>query len=114
MSALSDAVIIVEAAARSGTLNTAMHALEQGKDVFVVPGNITSPLSAGCNALLKQGAHPATCIEDIWKLLQAGVRDGDELHAQSGASAAEFGNALTMMEINGQIRSLGANRWTLG
>lgn len=140
VSALSDAVIIVEAAARSGTLNTAMHALEQGKDVFVVPGNITSPLSAGCNALLKQGAHPATCIEDILEiiapnieteqaqlplaatpleakiieLLQAGVRDGDELHAQSSVPAAEFGNALTMMEINGQIRSLGANRWTLG
>lgn len=139
VSALSNAVVIVEAAARSGTLNTAMHALEQGKEVFAVPGNITSPLSAGCNALLKQGAHPATCVEDILEvvapnvqtsqaqlplattpleavviqLLQEGVRDGDEIRERANVSAADFNNALTMMEINGQIRSLGANRWAL-
>ena len=52
---LADAVLITEAAARSGTLNTAAHALAQGKEVFVVPGNITSPMSSGCNALIKQG-----------------------------------------------------------
>ena len=53
VSGLSDAVIIIEAAARSGTLATATHALAQGREVFVVPGNITSPLSMGCNTLLK-------------------------------------------------------------
>ena len=56
VSGLADAIVITEAAERSGTLNTAAYALEQGRDVFVVPGNITSPLSAGCNNLLLQGA----------------------------------------------------------
>jgi len=139
VSGLSDAIIIVEAAARSGTLNTAMHALEQGREVFVVPGNITSPLSSGCNALLKQGAHPVTCAEDVLEviaphllkaqaslplgntplettiigLLQAGMRDGDELQRQAGVSAAEFSQALTMMELQGTLRALGGNQWTL-
>ncbi len=107
--------------------------------MFVVPGNITSPLSAGCNALLKQGAHPVTCAADVLEviapqlleaqsilplgsnkletkliqLLQSGVRDGDQLQQQSGASAADFGQALTMMEITGIIRALGGNQWTL-
>lgn len=139
VSGLSDAIIITEAAARSGTLNTAMHALEQGKEVFVVPGNITSPLSAGCNTLLKQGARVATSANDILEviapdllqsqaslalgntpletaiitLLQNGIRDGDELQQQSKSSISDFNTALTMMEINGVIRGLGANQWTL-
>lgn len=139
VSGLSDAIIITEAAARSGTLNTAMHALEQGKEVFVVPGNITSPLSAGCNTLLKQGARVATSAEDILEiiapeLLQAqaslalgnspletaiiqlladGIRDGDELQQRSDSSVSEFNTTLTMMEISGTIRALGANQWTL-
>jgi len=140
VSGLSDAVIIIEAAQRSGTLSTAAHALEQGKEVFVVPGNITSPLSAGCNALLKQGAHPITCAEDVLEviapellkaqavlplgatpleskiiaLLQQGIRDGDQLQQHSGAQPHEFSQAVTMMEITGSIRALGANQWTLG
>lgn len=60
VSGLADAILITEAAARSGTLNTAAHALAQGKEIFVVPGNITSPMSAGCNVLIKQGAHIVT------------------------------------------------------
>lgn len=139
VSGLSDAVLITEASARSGTLNTARHALEQGRDVFVVPGNITSPLSAGCNLLLKQGAIPVTTAEDIIEriapqllqpqttlalgdnpiqvriieLLQSGIRDGDHLQMQSAVDAHVFASELTMMEINGIIRSLGANQWTL-
>ena len=66
---LSDAVVIVEAAVRSGSLNTAAHALEQGKDVFAVPGNITSPYSMGCNKLIRQGASPYTCIDDLLSAL---------------------------------------------
>ena len=139
VSGLADAVLITEAAARSGTLNTARHALEQGREVFVVPGNITSPLSAGCNALLKQGATPVTSAADILEviaphlltiqaslalgnsplqtaiiqLLQQGIRDGDELQQMSKASAQDFMSELTMMEIEGQIRALGANQWAL-
>lgn len=69
VSGLSDAIIITEAAARSGTLSTAARALEQGKEVFAVPGNITSPLSAGCNNLVKQGAHPITSAEDVLEII---------------------------------------------
>jgi DNA processing protein len=105
VSGLSDAVIVTEAAIRSGTIATVTHALEQGREVFVVPGNITSPLSAGCNALIKQGAHPITCAQDVLEiiapdllkpqqalplgntplesiiigLIQSGIRDGDQL-----------------------------------
>ncbi len=139
VSGLSDAVLITEAAARSGTLNTARHALEQGREVFVVPGNITSPLSAGCNALLKQGATPVMSADDILEviapqllkpqvqlalgdnsrqttivqLLVNGIRDGDELQRESNIDPSQFATELTMMEINGLIRSLGANQWTL-
>ncbi len=139
VSGLSDAVLITEASARSGTLNTARHALEQGKDVFVVPGNITSPLSAGCNALIKQGALPITSANDILEviapqllekqtqmalgsnplqtkiltLLQQGIRDGDELQQKSGAAADEFAAELTMLELGGVMRALGANQWAL-
>lgn len=69
ISGLSDAVVVVEAAERSGSLNTATHALNQGKDVFAVPGNITSPYSQGCNKLIKQGAIPYTEPSDIISLL---------------------------------------------
>lgn len=139
VSGLSDAIIVTEAAIRSGTLSTVSHALEQGREVFVVPGNITSPLSAGCNNLIKQGAHPITCVEDVLEiiapnllqpqsilalganpqesiiieLLQSGIRDGDELQYQSNIDASEFAQTLTMMEINGTIRGLGGNQWTL-
>lgn len=139
VSGLSDAIIIIEAAKRSGTLSTAARALEQGREVFVVPGNITSPLSAGCNALLKQGATPITCAEDVLEviapdllnpqsslalgntplettiitLLQSGIRDGDQLLVESGAKASDFSTTLTMMEISGTIRALGGNQWTL-
>lgn len=140
ISGLSDAIVIVEAAARSGTLSTAIRALEQGREVFVVPGNITSPLSNGCNALIKQGAHPITSVDDILEvvapellkpqtalplgstpledkilqLLQTGIRDGDTLHQQIGIPAGEFNQALSMLEINGAIRPLGGNQWTIG
>ena len=69
ISGLADAVVVVEAASRSGTLSTANHALDQGKEVFAVPGNINSPLSAGCNQLIKNGANPLTSVEDLLDFL---------------------------------------------
>jgi DNA processing protein len=139
VSGLADAIIITEAAARSGTLNTAMHALSQGKEVFVVPGNITSPMSLGCNTLLKQGATPILSANDVLEviapdlltpnaqlplgdnqlendviaLLAKGIRDGDDIQQQLNISASELSVALTMLEINGAIHALGGNQWTL-
>ena len=69
ISGLADIVVVVEAAERSGTLNTAAHALEQGKDVYAVPGNITNPYSKGCNKLIAQGATPYTEPADILRQL---------------------------------------------
>lgn len=65
IAALSDAVIVIEARERSGSLITADQALEQGKDVFAVPGRIGDPLSEGCISLIKQGAIPLTSVKDI-------------------------------------------------
>lgn len=139
VSGLSDAVIVTEAARRSGTLSTVNHALEQGREVFAVPGNITSPLSSGCNTIIKHGAHPVMSYTDvleviapslldpqvslplgntpeeaaILKLISSGVRDGDQLQQESGLEVRLFLQTLTLMEINGQIRSLGGNQWTL-
>jgi DNA processing protein len=136
---IADAILITEASSHSGTLNTAARALEQGKDVFVVPGNITSPSSAGCNLLLKQGAIPVTEVNDILEriapdlassqtqlalgttatevaiieALKNGLRDGDEIQRTTGLDVGEMNISLTMLELSGSIRSLGANQWTL-
>ncbi len=66
---LSAAVIVVEAAARSGALITAREALERGRDVYVVPGDIDRPTSAGCNRLIQDGAHPICSLDDLDELL---------------------------------------------
>ncbi len=65
MTALSDSLTVVEAAERSGGLISASHAIEQGKTVFAVPGNIDNPNSAGTNALLRDGASFALSGSDI-------------------------------------------------
>jgi DNA processing protein len=139
VSGLADAVVITEAAARSGTMSTATHALEQGKEVFVVPGNITSPMSSGCNALLKQGASPVTSYQDILdviapnleqqqsslalgnnpletkilELLASGIRDGGQIQQITEVDITTISTTLTMLEISGTIRSLGSNQWTI-
>jgi DNA processing protein len=62
---LSKGVLVVEAGLKSGTLITIDYALQQGKDVFAIPGNINCSVSKGTNKLIKEGAKPVTCVEDI-------------------------------------------------
>jgi DNA processing protein len=112
---LCQATVVVEARERSGALITADLALEEGREVFAVPGEITSALSAGANALLKLGASPLTSAGDV--LAAFGLepesprdRDGlldllpasaDELVRRTGRPAAEIARALVELELAG-------------
>lgn len=136
---LSNALVVTEAALKSGSLHTARFALEQGKDVLAVPGPITSETSVGTNNLIKAGATPITEVADIFyamklqptalqkprvrgdtpeeqiilDLITGGLNDGVALAVQSELDARIFNQSLTMLEIAGKIRSGGANTWTL-
>jgi DNA processing protein len=122
---LSLATVVVEARERSGALITADFALELGRDVFAVPGEITSALSAGTNDLLRQGAAPLTAARDVLEalgiettssapaaavsdaaaallvLLADGAAGADELVRASGFSSAEVAAALVELELAG-------------
>lgn len=65
ISGLSLGVVAVECARFSGTMKTIEHAMDQDRDIFAVPGNIDAPRSEGPNWLLRQGARPVTCTQDI-------------------------------------------------
>jgi DNA processing protein len=69
ISGLSQAVVVVEASLRSGSLITARHALEQGREIFAVPGPVSSPLSRGCHELLRQGANLFASLDDLAAVL---------------------------------------------
>ena len=114
---LCAAAIVVEARERSGALITADLALEEGREVFAVPGEITSALSTGTNGLLKLGAAPLTCAADVLSCFgiepeePAAVRDplldllpatADELVRRTGRPAAEIAAALVALELDGR------------
>jgi DNA processing protein len=123
---LCSATVVVEARERSGALITADFALEEGRDVLAVPGEITSALSAGTNALLKLGATPVTSATDVLELygiepqaarrgsldpiaaaLMAHLRDAaltaDELVRASGLDPGEGAAALMELELAGEV-----------
>lgn len=139
VAAVADGVLVVEAAVKSGTVHTAGFALDYGRPVMAVPGNITSPMSSGTNNLITTGARLITSVADvldeigvrtprrqavlpmgdnaqetvILQLIGRGVQDGEELQKQSELSAAVFSQTLTMLEITQKIRPLGGNNWGL-
>jgi DNA processing protein len=115
---LCAATVVVEARERSGALITADLALEEGREVFAVPGEITSALSAGTNALLKLGAAPLTSATDV--LASFGIEpepaqsedsplvallpaSADELVRKTGLGAGEVARALVELELTGRV-----------
>ena len=62
---MADALLVVEASRSSGTKGTYDFANKQGKDIFVVPGDLSRPMSAGANEMLREGAHPYLDVSDI-------------------------------------------------
>lgn len=124
---LCAATVVVEARERSGALITADFALEEGREVFAVPGEITSALSSGSNALLRLGATPLTSAADVLEsyglrapdvsepelgpdaaAVLGHVREGavgaDELARSTGLSAGALAAALTELELAGAVR----------
>jgi DNA processing protein len=123
---LAAATIVVEARRRSGALITADFALEEGREVLAVPGEITSSLSEGTNDLLRNGSTLITSAEDVLHLfgiekpalaaldlgpeaeavieaLAAGPASADDLARRTALTAAELGAALVELELAGAI-----------
>lgn len=139
ISGLSRGVVVTEGAEDSGSLITARLAAEQGRDVFAVPGPITSYLSAGPTSLIKNGAKMVTNVTDILDelgvvartngngqvkgetpeqqkiidLLASGEVHFDVIARNSGMDAAELGTTLSLMELSGIIRNLGNGKYAL-
>lgn len=133
IAALSDGVLITEAAAKSGSLHTADFALELGIDVLAVPGNITSPTSEGANALIKNGAAAITNSNDIFELmnirpttkehrlpahdaktfavLDSGPATLDEIATQTKLDFSDLQQSLTSLELKGLITLSASGEW---
>ena len=138
VSGLADALLVIEAGEQSGTTSTIQYALEQGKEVFAVPGPIDSPASAGTNRLIQQGAHPALSVQDILdviapgrialdtlpegdtpaetqllQLIYKGTSNNQQLFIASAFDPSLFAQTLTMLEIRGRIRRNQSSEWSL-
>jgi len=141
ISGLSLATVVIEAPERSGALITVSFAADQGREVFVVPGDVRSLMSAGCNALLRDGARAVRSAEDILEDLNIGGRATasptqtalpmddaerrvidqltreprhiDEIAAALGAPIHQIATQLMMLELMGSVRNTGAQHYAL-
>ena len=135
ISGLSMATVVVEAGETSGALITAQFAIDQGREVFAVPGNILAPQSKGTNRLIAQGARPMLSVRDLLDVLnltrvteQRLVRKAlptdetesklmsvltheplhmDEIRNQTGLPIERVSATLVMMELKGMVRQVG-------
>lgn len=96
IAALADAVVIVEAAARSGSLNTASWAASRGIPVFAVPGDVDRPKAAGCNALIRDGATLVRDADDV-------LADLGLVKAESRASEREHGGGDAELDASSNL-----------
>ena len=136
---LSLATIVVEAGERSGALITADFAVEQGRDVFAVPGNVFSPASRGTNRLIQKGAYVMVSPQDVLDVLDLSqvedykdarqvlpadttearilqVMDYEPIHIDEicnevGLPVEKVSAALTMMELKGMVQHVGGMRY---
>jgi len=136
---LSKGVLITEASLKSGTMHTKEYAINYGKELFVIPGNITSSASEGCNALIKDlRINMVTSIDDILKsfdvvkkkistktvqlsideaiiynLLKNGEKTFDEILINTNFDIKTLTNLLTMLSFRGIIKKLAGNIYSL-
>lgn len=141
ISGLSHALLLIEAQEQSGTHSTVNHALDQGREVFALPGNVDAPGSALPLKLLKDGANLCTCGEDIlaamgWRrsppeqtsffapdtgeesdpvLRALGMEEKtlEELIAETGLNAQELGTQLTLLELGGKVERRAGRAYAL-
>jgi DNA processing protein len=141
ISGLSLGLLVTEAPEKSGALISAGAALNQGREVFAIPGGIFSPGGAGVNKLIQDGAHPVTNVNDILAslnlhmipqqsevqavqpdtpeertllgLLSHEARHIDELIRESALPANEVSSTLVVMELKGMIRQVGGMQYML-
>lgn len=139
ISGLSMATVVVEAGETSGALITAQFAIDQGREVFAVPGNILAPQSKGTNRLIAQGARPLLSVRDLLdvlnltrvneqhlvrKVLPADETESklmsvltheplhmDEIRNQTGLPIERVSATLVMMELKGMVRQVGGQNY---
>jgi len=135
VSGLADAIIVTEATEKSGTLSTISHALDQNKEIFAVPGPITSLLSVGPNKLIQQGANIVLKTQDVLDIIapnsvktqtllplgdtvietgiiellkKAPLHTDGLLEALPNISSSEILQTITIMELKGTIKNVGS------